>query len=209
MAKQALGPLGNASGKIAHLVYFKKDNNGFVRLAPQKKADPSAAQMEINAKFALMQGFLGKVSGYIAKGFESKDSKLSAYNEAFRLNLKQAITGTMPDYQIDFEQIQLTNGKLLKPSTFQAQAVDGTMNITWHYNTTASNESGDDKMSIVVFNPTKGIALQYDRIADRSEVAASVVLPPDFTGDEVLTWACFQNVKGDQVSSSSFVRVQF
>src|SRR5690606_32200335 len=101
------------------------------------------------------------------------------------------------EFQIAFEQVQLTNGKLSKPSTLNAQVVDSSMNVTWYYNTTASNESGLDKLSVVVFNPDKDTVLQFDRIADRSEVTASIELPPDFSGDEVLTWACFQNERGD------------
>lgn len=208
MARQTLGPLGHTSGKIAHLVYFQKNDNGFVRLAPQKKAAPSSAQLEINTQFALIQGFLGKVSGFIAKGFESKTPGTTPFNEAFRVNRKEAITGTMPDLAIDYSKVRLTNGsKVNPPSAYSVSASGTTVTFSWHYSTAAVNELGDDSFSVVVYNPAKDIVLQFNGLASREAGSVSVELPPDFNGDELLTWSCFQDKNLTQVSKSSFASV--
>jgi len=82
MASINLGPLGQASGKLAHVVYFTKGDKTFFRQASTSINKPSSdKQLETQVKFALMQNFLGKVSRFVQKGYYSKNVNSSSMNE--------------------------------------------------------------------------------------------------------------------------------
>lgn len=206
MARQKFGPLGNATGKLAHLVYFEKNSNGHIRLAPQRKAALSALQLDTNSKFALMQSFLGKVSSMVSKGYLSKKTTTTPLNEAFSVNVKEAIIGTSPNFSIDYDKVTLTKGPLHRVSSLTASVTDTSVEFTWFYN--PQYEQASDKFSVLVVNLSKDAYYLFDWIAQRGVMQASIALPPDFEGDELLTWSCFQNEMATQVSNSSFLRIQ-
>jgi len=208
MASITLGPLGQASGKLAHVVYFTKGDKTFFRQASSSKKSPSSdKQLETQAKFKLMQNFLGKVSRFVQKGYSSKKVKSSSYNEAFRVNVKQAFTGTLPNLELDYVKIQLTKGPLSAVSSLTVSNNAEDLTLNWFYSAADVKSNADDKICVLVYHPEKDLVLQYDRIASRSDKTATINLPPDFVGEEVLTWVSFENEIATQVSTSLFTRV--
>lgn len=212
MAAVIFGALGATSGKLAHLVYFKKGEKAFVRLAPQSKtSNPSETQLATQTKFALMQSFLSKANGMVQKGFETVGSNSSAnssaMNEAFRVNVKNALIGSGSNIEIDYEKVLLTSGKLPAPSNLAASSINAEMTLSWYYIAAQVGISHDDMLSVLIYNVDKDIVLQFDRVANRVDGTAVITLPPDFVGNEVLTWAMFESqAKAGQVSTTTVVR---
>jgi len=128
-------------------------------------------------------------------------------NEAFRVNVKQAFTGILPNLELDYGKIQLTKGPLSAVSSLTVSNNAEDLTLNWFYSAADVKSNADDKICVLVYHPEKDLVLQYDRIASRSDKTATINLPPDFVGEEVLTWAVFENETATQVSSSLFTRV--
>mgnify|MGYP007028930633 CR=1 FL=1 len=112
-----------------------------------------------------------------------------------------------PNLELDYGKIHLTKGPLSGVSSLTVSNNAEDLTLNWFYSAADVNSNADDKICVLVYHPEKDLVLQYDRIASRSDKTATINLPPDFVGEEVLTWATFENETATQVSTSLFTRV--
>ena len=211
MAKIKNGALGTTSGKLAHLVFFEKGGKTFVRLAPKKKQGTGTnKQVEARKKFALMKSFLSKTNGFIQKGFTSDSPKkiTVATIEAFRVNLKNAFKGKGETLQIDYEKIVLTRGKLSAPSDLRVVLKGNELQLNWIVTNYDKSNRPEDRLSVLVFSLKNELLLQFDWIARREELLATLEIPQEILDTEMYLWAVFENqTKMGEVSTSIVFRI--
>lgn len=113
MAINSPGGVGKFRGKIDNVVLYSYKKLHIGRSTPKKSyKKPSKVQLEQRSKMKILSPFASQLTIAIQAGYPSNRSNMSAFNAATRHNIKHAITGTFPDYKIDYAQIQMSKGSL-------------------------------------------------------------------------------------------------
>ena len=119
-------------------------------------------------------------------------------------NYRNAITGTYPDYVIDYPNALVARGNLA-PALNQvaASTVAATILFTWDDNSSEIGASALDKSLLVVYNPVKHQAVTVSELADRADGTQTITVPDSFSGDLVQCYIAFIAADG-KVSNSRF-----
>ena len=178
MARLKSGILGPFIGSIQHVT-------GYIRLgvAVMKFKDPdknkknktprSPAQLAMNAKMSLAMKFLTYVTNFVNVGFStSVGPGQTPHNIAVSRMLLTGIKGSYPNYELDYPNIQLTDGKLRLPDNIQAKQLGDDIVITWNVPAYEGDVRARDQVMAVCCDG-KGFAtklLSGARITDGMEV---------------------------------------
>ena len=144
-------------------------------------------QRENRMKMSVFVKTLGDFSEFV-KQVMPRSGVRSAWSDFIKRNIKTAITGTYPNYQVDYTLLQITSGKVDLPYSPNATADGTTLSLTWADNSGMGNAHTDDKVCVIVYNPAKGQTLYNVALAERNERNATLSLPTAWTGDTVNVW---------------------
>src|SRR5574344_2089612 len=107
------GILGGFSGKVVTVVGGSWKGISYMRGRAQSIKNPrTEAQMEQRGKFALTLAFLKPITAYVRTGYKNYASKQTEFNAAMSYICLNAITGTYPDYTLDFSLALVSRGHL-------------------------------------------------------------------------------------------------
>jgi len=207
MGKYNQGILGAFSGKVGNVVGSSINGIDYMKSLPRKSTKtPTLPQLMQRAKFGLIADFLRPLGGVVKVGFQSRKKGLTPYNAASSYNLEHAITGTYPNFVVDYPAVIYSRGNLLGVSDQEvAAAVAGELDFGWANEAPVTGTGGTDKVTIVIYNPAKDKYVVEQGAAARSAETCTVELPADFSGDTVQCWMSFVSVDGKQVSDSAYV----
>ena len=195
---------GRISGKVGDRIYSSWNGIPYVRAKAVKVNNPKTeAQVEQRAKFAAVIKFLQPLTAFLRIGFKRKNPTMSPFNAAMSYNFKNALTGTYPDYCIDYSQVRVSQGNL--PGAINPQVrltTAGEIEFTWEDN---RNAMADDRVLLVVYNPAKQQVSTIDGGNTRMEKSQMITLPSTFSGDEVHCYIGFQNYRQTISSDSQFI----
>jgi hypothetical protein len=75
---------------------------------------------------------LGYISDLISIGFQEHKVSVSAMNAAVAYNIKYAVTGVSPDFNINLPELSFSQDKLIGPKSVTAEALTGPkVKFTW------------------------------------------------------------------------------
>ena len=196
------------SGSIGNEVWVNRNGKNYRRSKPSRVSNPkSQSQLDHRARFTTMIRFLQPLTLFLRLGFKSVAMEMSPFNAAMSCNLKMAITGAYPDYVIDYPKAMVSRGSL--PGALNPQAVSGStaeIAFSWDDNSSKIGARGDDKALLVVYNPVKQMAAWVIGGGHtRTGGNQTIILPSDFSGDEVHCYMAFQNASQTRVSDSQHV----
>ena len=207
MATISQGILGGFSGKVGTVIGGFWKGIAYMRSIPASISQPNTpAQLEHRAKFKAAIDFLQPLTAFLRIGFKSYAVKMSAFNAAMAYTINNAITGIYPLIEIDYPKVLVCRGNLtgaLNPAA--ASLIPGQIEFTWDNNTLGANSQADDKVMLVVYNPTRQVAATVIAGHTRASGSQTIVLPAAFVGDEVQCYISFQNAGQSVVSNSQFV----
>ena len=206
MGKVKPNVLGVFSGKIGNMVYATWKGIPYVRSKPVSINNPrTEAQQSHRAKFALGIRFLKPCTNFIRVGYQKYAIKKSASNAALSYILANAITGSYPDYRIDYPRVLLSRGSLMPPVNVQASIVDGTVLISWDNNSRSNGcANATDKALAIVINPDNGEVAYKIAGAPRASCIEMLDLPTCRTGDQVVVYLGFISDDDKEVSDSVY-----
>ena len=208
MGKIKKGILGGFSGKVGTVVGANWKSISYMRSLPQKVKNPrTEAQRKQRSKFILVLGVLQSMNDLLRTGWKLYTQKQSAINAAMSYTLKNAITGTYPDYKIDFAKMLISRGSLTPAANGLATAAGCNVSISWDNNSNVGSAKPTDKALIVVLNPTKGETITVTAGEKRSTTGGqgTVFLPTNWTGDEVHSYLGFISEDGREVANSVYL----
>ena len=209
MGKLSRGFLGGFQGQLgtAYGCFWRLMD--LIKAMPRKvKRAPTEAQVPARLKMKLMTSFLARIKTFINVGFKHATAPgQAAMNVAVAYNLNNAITGTAPDYTIDFPKLLLSKGNLPLPGVITATAeAAAKVKFVWAESYAGIAEgSADDKASFIVYNETRSQFILITDAATRSALQYSLQLPPPFVGDTVHCYISFVGADGKEVSNSKYV----
>lgn len=205
MATIKKGILGGFSGKVGNVVGASWKDIEYIRSLPSKVSNPrSAKQLTQRSRFSLVGHFLKVALPVVRLGFSrSADGRNSVYSAAMAWNIRYALKGDYPDFEIDFSKVALSMGGLYAPGNLSVAYDSGKMNFTWNTDT-SDNGADDDQVALVAYDAA-GDELEYDLNAGpRGDGSASLRLPDDWSGREAEAFAFFVSDSGDDVSKTVY-----
>ena len=201
------GILGGFSGKVGTVIGGTWKGISYMRsIAPSVSNPRTPAQVEHRARFAAIVQFLKPLTAFLRIGFKSLAVKKSGFNAAMAFNFKNVITGTYPDFGIDYTKVSISQGNLpgaLNPVT--TSVIAGEVEFTWEDNTWETDASADDQAVLVVYNPARQAAVSVVGGITRAGGSQTITLPNSFTGDEVQCYIAFTNANQSVISNSQYV----
>jgi hypothetical protein len=206
MGIQFKGPFGGFTGKTGPLIgIMSKGRSIITSLHTPSNKEPTQKQMDQRNKFGMVTRLLGYISDLIDIGFQEHKLTESPMNAAVSYNLKYAITGISPDFNINMPELSFSRGKLIAPKSITVATLAGAkVTFTWTANANALKLTDPaDQLMILVYNPSKNEFATEMNVATRSALTYTMQLPSDFSKDEVHCYLAFAGTDG-KVSNSIY-----
>jgi hypothetical protein len=207
MAKLSQGILGGISGKVGTVVGGSWKGIDYIRSKPAQVSNPrTEGQVAQRNKFTATLEFLQPLNPFLRIGYKNYTNKKSAFNAAMSYILKNAITGTAPNFSVDYQNAMVSRGSLtgaLNPNGASTNVAE--IDFSWTDNSGSGNAVATDKAMLVAFNPTDKSATYVTAGADRSTGNATLQVPSTFSGDNVEVYIAFISADGVAVSDSIYV----
>ena len=199
------GILGGFSGKVGTVIGSSWKGIAYMRGQAQSIKNPKTeGQTNQRNKFTLVLAFLQSIMSFIKVGYKSHAQKQSAFNAAMSYILKNAVTGTAPDYAINYANVLVSRGSLTAPEGAAALAASGKVTITWNDNSGIGLAASTDKAMVVLFDEDKGEAVTTTEGAARNAETLDQAVPAAWEGDTVHAYIAFIAADGSIVSDSVY-----
>lgn len=207
MGKINQGILGGVSGQVGNVIGGTWKGIDYLRIKPSSVANPKTPdQVDQRTKFVTVLRFLQPMTEFLKTGFKKYASGMTQFNSAMSYNLKNAITGTYPNYSIDYPNALVSRGNLAGGENGAAASTNpAEVDVSWDDNSGSGGAQATDKALIVILNQTKGEAVYTTAGAARSATAETLNVPSNFTGDDVEVFLGFISEDGTKVSNSSYL----
>lgn len=193
MGKYKKGILGAFSGKIGTVVGSSWKGIEYMRSLPKPSTKaPTDQQMIQRAKFALVSAFFRSASALINMGYQSLALGKSGYNVATSDFIANAITGTYPDFEIDYSKVLFSKGTLTGVYGVTVVSEPVAVKVSWDNNSNSGTAKASDQIVILVYNPAKGqFVYDLNTGASRNTGEDTLLIPVEFAGDTVEVWVAF------------------
>ncbi len=206
MGKINQGILGGVSGQVGNVIGGTWKGIDYLRIKPSSVANPrTAGQVDQRSKFSTTLKFLQSMTDFLRVGFKLYANKMTQFNAAMSYNLNNAITGTYPNFMIDYASALVSRGGLTGAANGAVSSSGGLVEFTWTDNTGSGNAQATDKALLVVYNPAKDQAIYDNAGAARSVAAQNLAMPNDFIGDDVEAFIGFISEDGKEVANSVYI----
>ena len=203
MATFFKGPLGGFSGSIGPVVGSTWNELDVMRSQPgPRKGDPSAAQVDQQAKFALAGNFLSNTRRLLSTTMQGKGN-MTGFNIAQQNILDNAIIGTSNAYSIDYSKVIVSFG-VLPNALGHSVASAAAGKITWSWQMSPGmGEDPNDLSVLIAYSEDLGRVAYTLTGALRSAATDSLTIPV-FSGKLVQTWLSFITPDRKEIAKSVF-----
>jgi hypothetical protein len=207
MAIISHGILGGVSGKIGNVIGGSWKGIDYLRIMPASVANPKTpAQMDQRSKFVTVIKFLQPMVDFIRVGFKLYAIKMTQFNNAMSYNLNAAISGTYPDYTIDYSKALVSRGSLTSATGATVASLSSTsMALSWSDNSGAGAALATDKSLVLAYHTDTGTVVYNTAGASRSVGEHTITVPTELAGGTFETFLGFISEDGKQVSNSVYV----
>jgi len=198
------GALGGFSGKAGSIVGSSWRDINYIKGLPKLSNKPKTVkQLEQQGKFAIAIRFLLPVKSLMNVTYgQIKSGRATGFNMAMKQVLDNAITGTYPEYEIDFPNAQLAKGNLGTPSDLVLLAEDLNLTVSWSPRFDKLNRFITDEMTVLVFDPVSRDFVIGPADVLRTAGTTVVEIPSEWSGRTVHVYMFYIALNGKDVSNS-------
>lgn len=199
------GILGGFSGKVGTVVGGNWRGKEVMRSKPRrrKNAKRTDKQLDQQAKFAVATQFTLSMKEMLELTFSHYAVGKTGANSALAHTLKNAITGTYPDYRLAYDKVLVSRGSLMTAFDGQAASVTkGTIQFSWTDNTGNGNANADDQVLMVAYYPEYNSTIY--RIGAARNAGIDSLTIPGLSGKVVHTWISFISADRQDVATSIY-----
>jgi len=197
---------GRSSGKFANAIFQTLVGKNVLRSKPLEVRNPrTPGQVSQRTKFSFAVQFLRAFLPIIRIGFKLKAIGQNAFNACISYNIINSVTGTSPDFAIDYPKLMFARGSLLKASVavMDENAIDA-VSISISENCMFNDPAIDDLAYGVFYNVTKNSILNSMGAKKRSDWSVNITPELWENGDVVHGWVFYCSPDGTEVSDSVY-----
>jgi hypothetical protein len=204
MGRIKKGILGGFSGKVGTVVGASWRGIEYMRSMPSKrKGADTERQLAQKTKFTLMREFLKSMPDLLTMGYKGQALQMTELNSALSYHLKNAVTGTYPDFSIVYPQVLLTRGNLPNATAPAAAAgAAGSINFSWTDNSGIGKAKASDKAILVAYSETLKHAVYV--IQPLRSAQSGILAAPAFSSQQVHTWISFLTEDETDIATSIY-----
>jgi hypothetical protein len=203
--------LGDMRGKLGPIVVSSVRNVKVVKALPvvdkKKKKKKDTGLPSQNLRLGLISPFVSSMKTFVHIGFNKKKNINAAFQSAVKYNLAHAVTGTKPDFQINFPKVMISQGnrEMAWSSKIVSEAKD-TVTISWEIPDTARlKEIADDNAYILCYDATSQRAVKSSGFIPRSALSYTRKLTEKSSGHLIHAYIFFVSPDQKSVSKSDYV----
>ena len=198
------GILGGFSGTVGPVIGGTWKGISYMRSKPSKRSGKfSIEQLEQQMKFSIIVHFLQTLTPLVEIGFKNFANGMTAFNSAFSYNLRNAITGISPDFEVDFTKALLTRGDLPNATAPAATTTSNQVFFTWTDNSGIGKALPTDKSILVVYCKALETSI-YTYTGPQRSAAAAQLDVSRFAQQTVETWIGFISEDESEVSNTVY-----
>ncbi len=199
------GGNGAFSGKAGSFIGSSWRDINYIRGIPKISNKPKTLkQLDQQARFARAIKFIQPVKDLLNVGFNNQTKgRASGYNMAVKYILENAISGTYPDYDIDYSKAMFARGGLAAPIGPTAIAEAVKVVLRWSPDVNPYNAHLDDEVTALVFDPLNNVYLSGPMGVLRSEGEMFISIPAAYLGNTVHVYLFFMSRTG-KLSNSAY-----
>lgn len=207
MGKINQGILGGVSGQVGNVIGGTWKGIDYLRIKPSSVANPrTEGQVDQRSKFSTVLRFLQPMTDFLRTGFKLYAHKMTQFNAAMSYNLFNGITGTYPNYTIDYANALVSRGNLkVAADGAVTSTTPETVDITWTDNSGSGSALATDKALIALLNPVRGEAVYTTAGPERSIGTATIPVPSEYTGEDLEAFLGFVSEDGTKVANSVYL----
>jgi hypothetical protein len=198
------GILGPISGKVGTVVGSSWKGIDYIRSKSTRRKGFSARQRDQQFRFSAAINFVSTMNDLLDITFKRYALKKSGSNAALSYTMLHAITGTSPDYQVDFAKALVSHGKLPNASAPAATVTGKAIHFTWTDNSGSGKAAATDNAVLVAYCKNYNQTIYTTMSAVRSAKAA-VLDVSNFAGFEAEVWIAFLSADGKVASDSIYL----
>lgn len=204
MARIRQGILGPVSGSVGTIVGASWKDIDYIRSKSSRpRGEPTPAQLDNQLKFSVLMSFISTMTELVNQTFSKYAVDMSESNAAFAYNYRNAISGTSPNYVIDYGNALVSRGDLANATGVAATVTGGQLHFTWTDNTGLGLAAATDKAVLVAYCKNYDLTVYSIGAAVRSTQAGTLDVA-NFNGFSVETWIAFLSDDGLNAANSIY-----
>ena len=194
-------------GVVGDVVYYTdRSGNQRTRKRPVIKVSPTDKQMGTRLKFRLGVHFLNPIRALINTSWHVDLSRgVLPYDNALGRLIRQSIEGEYPDLKINYQVVQISDGKMDGPLRLSFNMEGDEAVLAWEILPWFCRASSpDDILQIMLVNEAKKSMMVFEKKALRGDLSLRIALPETFGNDELHGFFFFVNHNGKDASATSY-----
>jgi hypothetical protein len=202
------GIVGGVCGKTGPLIGSSWKGRAVLRAKPMHKKNKkySQSQLDQQEKFKLMRDFLIGVEYLLLLAYKTGGKLRNGFQEAFSVNLRDAITGAVSPFAINYSNIKLSDGGIsVLPAPVVTAETGNIVKLVWHHVLNSLLKASDaDKAVAVLYSEADNLFHISDLTARRS-TGELLFNAATFTGKNVHIWFLFLSDDETKASKSQYL----
>lgn len=202
------GANGGFKGKAGSVIGSSWKSINYIKGLYKKRTKPATeAQLIQQEKFRTLMRFLLPINVFLKIGFGLKNTnKWTPINAAFQFNLDRAITGSYPDYSLDYSKVVIADGSLYGGGTVGVAYDAGDLTFSWSTGASDTFETfADDRVYVLAYHPGRDEFISAPAPGTRANGEVTFTVPDHLATGSVHTWMFLSNRTKTRVSKSVYL----
>ena len=162
----------------------------------------SVKQVAVRTKFSFVIATLNCMNNLFKITFHG----LGDAHHAFSLAWKNAVTGTSPNFSMDYTKMIMSQGNVSVASQLTAAKTTGTsVKVNWVSSLLPTTALATDNVNLIFLNEAKKQVVLLKNCAQRPANTIEVELPAEWTGANLHSWIYFSVADGSHNSLSEYI----
>lgn len=173
------GIYGPYSGRVGNVIGSFWNGRCVMRIRAASYTDANTIpQQTQRMKWRLVAAFVKANAKLVKLGLAAVDESLTPHNNAMKLNIPEAITGTFPELSLDLTKVTLSKGNLLGlTAPVLTSTVPGSVSLAWTNNSNNETAFETDQLKLSIIDSVSGEVLVNAGTIARGDESAIITLP--------------------------------
>jgi len=205
------GLLGTVKGSVGPIVFCTLKGQQVAKAKPTKSNKPLTLKQETQTlRFGMVTEFLSHFTELIGIGYKPAKAKSSGMNAAVQTVINENVIGIYPDFQIDYVNVMLTDGKLEGADRLVITPLpEREIELAWQpaadRDLAIKAARNKDVAYVTFYDPKVKRNVVVKGLETRGDGKLTVYIPRSMNGGAVHGWLAFISEDGKQTSTSEYL----